>query len=86
MQKAARQTKPQATPKKAPRQKRPVLPLERKAYRIEEFCDVHRLSRSKYFELRKEGFGPRETRFEDSRTVIITEEAAAEWRAKRSAS
>jgi hypothetical protein len=48
-------------------------------YTIKEFCRTHRLSVSSYYELRKQGLGPREKRINSH--VIITAEAAAEWRA-----
>jgi hypothetical protein len=50
-----------------------------KAFTIKEFCRTHRLSVSTYYKLKKLGLGPREKHI-DSR-VIITQEAAAEWRA-----
>jgi hypothetical protein len=49
------------------------------ALSIREFCRTHRIGVSTYYKLQKLGLGPREKRI-DSR-VIITMEAAAEWRA-----
>jgi hypothetical protein len=49
------------------------------ALTIKEFCDTHRFGVSTYYKLKKLGLGPREKHI-DSR-VIITQEAAAEWRA-----
>jgi len=59
---------------------RPPL-LERAAYTIREFCDAHRISKSPYYNLRKQGLGPDEARVLDR--VIITMEAAARWRKAR---
>jgi hypothetical protein len=50
------------------------------AYTIKEFCESHRLGLSSYYELKKRGLGPREKRILTH--VIITDEAAAEWRAR----
>jgi hypothetical protein len=49
--------------------------------KIPEFCAVKRLSRSKYFEMRKRGRGPRESR--DGRWVTITPEAERDWDRER---
>jgi hypothetical protein len=49
------------------------------AFTIKEFCRAHRLSVSSYYELRKAGLGPREKRINTH--IVITAEAAAEWRA-----
>ena len=48
------------------------------AFTIPEFCVAHRISESFYYKIRLLGLGPRERRIEDK--VIITGEAAAEWR------
>jgi hypothetical protein len=62
----------------------PKLPhIQRRAYRIVEFCAAHGVSRAKYYELRKLGLGPHETDVDG--VIIITEEDAAVWRKKRSA-
>jgi len=55
--------------------------LERAAYTIREFCDAHRISKSTYYNLRKQDLGPDEARVRDR--VIITMEAAARWRKAR---
>jgi hypothetical protein len=49
------------------------------ALTIKEFCRTHRLGVSTYYKLQKLGLGPREKRIDSH--VIITLEAAAEWRA-----
>jgi hypothetical protein len=59
----------------------PLPLLERAAYTIREFCDAHRISKSTYYNLRKQGLGPDEARVRDR--VIITMEAAARWRKAR---
>jgi hypothetical protein len=64
-----------------PKQARAPPLLERAAYTIREFCDAHRISRSTYYNLRKQGLGPDEARVRDR--VIITMEAAARWRRAR---
>jgi hypothetical protein len=50
----------------------------RAAYTIAEFCDAHRISRSKLYELWTAGVGPRFIRIGTKK--IITTEAAANWR------
>lgn len=50
------------------------------AFTVPEFCRVHNLSTSGYYELKKEGLTPKEIRL--GRKVIITTEAAANWRRK----
>jgi hypothetical protein len=51
------------------------------AYTIKEFAIAHRISVAFYYQLKKEGRGPRELELNTRR--IITAEAAAEWRAGR---
>ena len=50
----------------------------RAAYTVNEFCDAHRISRSKLYELWSAGVGPRFIRVGTKK--IITNEAAADWR------
>jgi hypothetical protein len=50
----------------------------RAAYTIGEFCEAHRISRSKLYELFDAGLGPRTMSIGTRR--IITQEAAADWR------
>lgn len=45
---------------------------------LREFCDTHKICRTKLWKLCKEGRGPRMIR--DGRFVRITMEAAADWR------
>ena len=51
------------------------------AMSIKQFCDRHSISEAFYYELRKEGKGP-DTMDVDGR-VLISNEAAARWRAER---
>jgi hypothetical protein len=50
-------------------------------YTIDEFCRAHRISRAKLYQLWDAGDGPRVMRV--GIKVLITTEAAAEWRASR---
>ena len=69
----------QHRPKKKTRRKpRPVPAAERAASTREEFCRSHRISRSKYYELNKEGRTPDEM-VVDGRH-LVSNEAAARWR------
>jgi hypothetical protein len=58
--------------------------MEPTAYTIDEFCRAHRFSRAQYFNIKKEGKGPREMRV--GTRVIISKEAAADWRREREVS
>jgi predicted DNA-binding transcriptional regulator AlpA len=51
----------------------------RAAYKVPEFCEAHGMSQSAYYELKREGRGPREMRI-GSKGVRISKEAAEEWR------
>jgi hypothetical protein len=57
---------------------------ERLSYTVEEFCALSGISRSGYFKFREAGIGPREMRV--GRRVLISKEAAAEWRQAREVS
>lgn len=48
------------------------------AYTIAEFCDAHRISRTHLHNMTKAGRGPRVMKV--GRRVLITPEAAADWR------
>jgi hypothetical protein len=50
-------------------------------YTIRTFCIAHHLSEAMYFKAREMGIGPREMRV--GTRVLITFEAAADWRAER---
>lgn len=71
----------QARPRAPPSPKLPHI--ERRAYRIVEFCAAHGVSRAKYYQLKNLGLGPHET--DAGGVIIITEEDAARWRKQRSA-
>jgi hypothetical protein len=53
------------------------------AYTIREFCKRHMLSRPTYNRLRADGRGPRVIKLDQK--VLITKEAAADWRAEHEA-
>jgi hypothetical protein len=53
------------------------------AYTVDEFCEAHRLSRSKLYQLWDAGIGPRKMNVD--KKVRITVEAAADWRREREA-
>ena len=77
---------PQITGRKITRQAQAPPLLERAAYTIREFCEAHRISKSTYYNLRKQGLGPDQCRGAELRPggrVIITMEAAARWRRAR---
>jgi len=69
--------------KTSARQRRDLSRVPVAAYSRQEFCDAHRISRSKYFELKAKGLGPDEMDVDGKKTISI--EAAARWRAKREA-
>lgn len=48
------------------------------AFSVPQFCRNHHLSTSFYYELKKEGLAPKEIRI--GRKVLISTEAAADWR------
>lgn len=56
-------------------------PIEREAFTIREFCRAHRISEPLYFKMKKMGKGPRE--MHALGRVMISIEAAAEWRRAR---
>jgi len=68
----------QHRPKKKRRKPRPVPAAERAASTREEFARSHRISRSKYYEIRKKGEGPDEMIVDGKH--LISNEAAARWR------
>jgi hypothetical protein len=56
-------------------------PPPRAAFTVPEFCEAHRISVAKYYEIKKQGWGPVE--MEVGRRRLISYEAAAKWRRKR---
>ena len=55
----------------------------RSVFTVEEFCEAHRISRSMLYQLWGEGIGPR--RMAVGAKVLISIEAAADWRLEREA-
>jgi hypothetical protein len=55
--------------------------VKRHAFKIAEFCEAHRISRSKFYILKAKGLAPRITDVDG--VQIITEEDAAAWRRER---
>jgi hypothetical protein len=56
-------------------------PPSRAAFTVPEFCEAHRISQAKYYEMKKEGWGPVE--MEVGRRRLISYEAASVWRRER---
>jgi hypothetical protein len=54
---------------------------DRAAFTITEFCEAHRISRSKLYQLWAAGIGPRFMKI--GAKVLISVEAAADWRRER---
>jgi hypothetical protein len=50
----------------------------RAAHTVDEFCNAHRISRSKLYELWSRGKGPRFIQIDSKK--IISVEAASDWR------
>jgi hypothetical protein len=57
--------------------------IERATYTVAEFCSTHRMSRSALYKLWQMGIGPRYMR--TGGKVLISVEAAADWRREREA-
>ena len=55
----------------------------RACFTLAEFCESHRISRSKFYQLVEQQIGPDLMRIGNK--VLITAEAAARWRAEREA-
>jgi hypothetical protein len=53
------------------------------AYSVDAFCAAHHISRAFYFILRERGEAPAEMHL--GRRILISKEAAAEWRKARTA-
>jgi len=58
-----------------------MLIEDQDAYTIPAFCKRHSFSPAKYFQLQQQGEGPRVMRI--GKRVLISKEAAAEWRRSR---
>jgi hypothetical protein len=59
----------------------PRGPPPRAAFTVAEFCQAFRISQAKYYEMKKEGWGPVE--MEVGRRRLISCEAAGVWRRER---
>ena len=53
------------------------------AFTIREFCEAHKISQAFYYVMKNEGWGPAE--MHAGQRVLISSEAAAEWRLAREA-
>jgi hypothetical protein len=53
------------------------------AFTIKEFCESHKISQAFYYVMKNEGWGPAE--MHAGQRVLISQEAAAEWRRAREA-
>jgi hypothetical protein len=59
----------------------PRGPPPRAAFTVPEFCEAHRISPAKYYEMKREGWGPAEMSV--GRRRLISYEAASVWRRER---
>jgi hypothetical protein len=59
-------------------EKSQIAAVPRNAYTVDEFCYSHRVSRAKLYLLWQEGRGPRFRKL--GKKILISAEAAAEWR------
>ena len=71
---------PKSTSASNPARDQPV-PQPRAAFTIPEFCEAHRFSQAKYYEMKREGWGPAEMSV--GRRRLISYEAASVWRRER---
>ena len=55
--------------------------IDKLAFGIQDFCDLHGISRAHYYTLRKLGLGPREMNVHGRK--VISTEAASDWRRER---
>jgi predicted DNA-binding transcriptional regulator AlpA len=66
---------------KTPQAKPPKSTADLAAFSIPEFCRRHEISRSTFYNLKRLGEGPRETRI--MKRIVISREAAAAWLRKQ---
>lgn len=59
--------------------KKTEAPVAPAAYKIRQFCDAHGISASYYYEMQREGLGPREMHL-GAKGKRVSIEAAADWR------
>jgi len=52
--------------------------MDHQCFTVSEFCEAHRISKAGFYELVKNGRGPRLMRI--GRKPLVSVEAAAEWR------
>ncbi len=52
--------------------------MDQQCFTVNEFCEAHRISRARFYEMINQGVGPRILKC-GSRTLVSVE-AAAEWR------
>jgi hypothetical protein len=57
--------------------------MEQPIFTVAEFCAAHCISRTRLYQEWKDGTGPRH--FHSGTKILITREAAADWRRKREA-
>jgi hypothetical protein len=53
------------------------MPIQRRAFSVDEFCAAYRISRRMYFRLRDAGLGPIEMHV--GRRVLVSVDAALAW-------
>jgi hypothetical protein len=51
---------------------------QRQCFTVTEFCETHRISRARFYEMRQEGTGPRVMKV--GKRTLVSAEAAEEWR------
>ena len=57
--------------------------MDKQCFTVNEFCEAHRISRARFYEMLQQGSGPRILKC-GSRTLVSIE-AAAEWRRRMEA-
>ena len=77
----ARRKRAEERRKRREEKRREVPPA---AYTVPEFCEAHRISRATFYNQKNAGLGPA-LMYVNAR-VLITFEAAADWRRERTAS
>jgi len=63
------------------RRRRKRRKLKLAAFTVPEFCEAHRISKTRYYEMKAAGFGPVEMAVGRARRISF--EAAAAWRKAR---
>jgi hypothetical protein len=74
---------PTSVPNPAREHPMPRGPPPRAVFTIPEFCEAHRFSQAKYYEMKREGWGPAEMIV--GRRRMVSFEAAERWRRAREA-